>query len=96
MAELRLEAAGPGRVRLAGALTHETVPALLERGLPAAGEGLTVDLAGLDRVDSAGLALLIEWLRRARGTLRYEGAPQPLRALARVGGVAGLLGLAGP
>ncbi|MCW8983134.1 MAG: STAS domain-containing protein, partial [Gammaproteobacteria bacterium] len=35
------------------------------------GGDLTIDLGGVSRGDSAGLALLIHWVRELRGTGRY-------------------------
>jgi phospholipid transport system transporter-binding protein len=44
-----------------------------------------IDMAGVTRADSAGLALLIAW-RAARSptVVTYENVPQSLRALARL------------
>jgi phospholipid transport system transporter-binding protein len=45
------------------------------------------DLAGIMRADSAGVALLLEWRRRAREAglkLRYVNVPSQLQAIARV------------
>jgi phospholipid transport system transporter-binding protein len=89
----RLQADGAGRFRLSGAATMGTVAALRAEGLQAfaASSGdITVDLAGLTRVDSAGLALLIDWLAWARTTsraLRFAALPESLRALARLSDV---------
>lgn len=99
MSEVRLESAGDGRYRLAGDLSFETVPALYRRGLPplAAGRDLTLDLSAVGRADSAGLALLVEWLRQARAAgarLRLADPPRQLAALIRVAGLAGAFGLA--
>jgi phospholipid transport system transporter-binding protein len=55
---------------------------------------LSFDLEGITRTDSAGTALLIEWLRAAEQSgkrLRYARPPENLRAMARVAGVEGLL-----
>jgi len=57
-------------------------------------EGLRVDLRGVRRVDSAGLALLIEWLRRMRGEQRevqFMNFPDRLEGLAQVSGVGEIL-----
>lgn len=64
-------------------LTLPHLPPLLARADQlAAGE--VVDLSGVQRADSAGLAFLIELARRARrrgGSLRFQGAAPQVRAL---------------
>jgi phospholipid transport system transporter-binding protein len=77
---------------VSGALTFDTVPALYQSSAAwFAGEGeLTLDLAGVSRCDSAGLALLIEWLRRARHAdrpLRFANLPAQVQTLIRVNGL---------
>lgn len=92
MSEPRLEAGEPGLFRLSGELTFDTVPELLKEGarLLASAAELRIDLSGVRRADSAGLALLAEWLREAgqrRLTLRYLNVPAQLHNLARVSGL---------
>lgn len=90
-------AATPGIYRLQAPLQFASVPRLRRAGLKlvlAAAGDLTVDLAGVPAVDSAGLALLIDWLAVARAAhkrLRYVRAPQALVALARLSDVESLL-----
>ncbi len=72
-----------------GALTFDTVPGLwqqtadwLKGQVP-----LTIDLAEVGLIDSAGLALLLGWQGRAQVaglTLRYQNLPQRLLALASI------------
>jgi phospholipid transport system transporter-binding protein len=55
-----------------------------------------VELGGVDSVDSAGLALLLEWQAQAvkRGArLAYQGAPAELLRLAALAEASELLGL---
>ena len=55
--------------------------------LPASHDSLAVDLSGIRRGDSAGLAALVEWRAEAlrRGVhLRFTGAGDDLHALARL------------
>jgi phospholipid transport system transporter-binding protein len=91
------QAGGDGQVRVAGDLTFSSVAALLaesRRALPGNGT-VTVDLSGVAGVDSAGLALLIEWLRESRANgreLHFTGLPERLRAIAGLAGVEDLLG----
>jgi phospholipid transport system transporter-binding protein len=86
-----------GVYRLEGPLTLVTVPALRPQGidaLRAAPAGLTFELSQLPRIDSAGLALLIDWLAVAHaggGTLRFARAPETLLALARLSEVEPLI-----
>lgn len=95
MSGAQLVEAGDGSLRVTGPLRFATVSALVD-ALPARRAALRVDLAAVDAVDSAGLALLVEWQRRAQvaGTrLELAHAPAQLRRLAELGGVATLLGL---
>ena len=92
-----LVADGAGRFRLSGAAIVPTVTLLRATGLRAfaasAGE-IVVDLSAISRVDSAGLALLIDWLAWARAVgreLRFVAPPAALLALARLSDVEALL-----
>jgi len=82
---------GEGRYEISGELTFSTVP---DVGRTALGEiadtPVQVDLAGITRVDSAGIALLIELIRRVRkrgGDISLTHAPPQLMAIARVSGL---------
>ncbi|AMN47604.1 hypothetical protein ACG33_10940 [Steroidobacter denitrificans] len=94
--QARLESLGEGRFRLEGVLDATTVVRLLDQGneqfarLPDA----QIDLSGVTATDSAGLALLIEWLRGARErgqVMRFGQLPEQLQALARISEVESLL-----
>lgn len=84
---------------VAGELSFATVPPLLADSGPALERtqgALRVDLGAVERVDSAGLALLIEWLRLARAAgreLRYIGVSDRVRSIIRVNGLSEALGL---
>lgn len=88
-----IHADGAGRFRLSGAATMNTVAALRSEGLRAFGASsgdINVDLSALTRIDSAGLALLIDWLAWARSasrSLRFAALPESLRSLARLSDV---------
>lgn len=74
---------------ISGALTFETVPDLYKAsGAWFEVEGdLTLDLAQVTNADSAGLALLLEWLRRARAAkrnLRFANIPAQVQSLMRI------------
>jgi phospholipid transport system transporter-binding protein len=84
------------RSRVNGVLHFTTVTALLRAGIEAIGNGraAVIDLSGVSDSDSAGLALLIEWLSVAKSenrSLRYENVPAQLHQLARLSDVEDLL-----
>jgi phospholipid transport system transporter-binding protein len=85
------------RYRLEAPLRFANVSTLRHLGLDligAAGAELTFDLSGVPAADSAGLALLIDWLAQARArskTLHYAQPPEALRALARLSDVEPLI-----
>ena len=96
MSEFQLIEHKHGEYRLVGEITFATVSRALAATAPLFGDGcrLRFDLKDVRRADSAGVALLIEWLRRARqagGTVCYTHLPEPLKAMIRVGGMAELL-----
>lgn len=92
-----LRNAGEGRFALTGALTLATVAALRTQGRQAyagtAGD-IVVDMGGVERTDSGGLALLVDWLAWAKAAgrkLKFTALPEALLALARVSDVEDLL-----
>lgn len=78
-------------MKLDGELTQQRVPELLAQ-LDTLASAAEIDVSGVIRADSAGLALLLEVARR--GTPRLVNAPQQLRTLARFFGVEAALRLA--
>lgn len=88
-ASFGIAAAGQDRLLARGELSFATAGQALRDGLallPSAGR-CTIDLAGITAADSAGLAVLIEWLSVAneRGSaLAFEAVPAQLRAIARI------------
>lgn len=91
-----LEAQGDGRFALTGDLVFGNAARALEAGDLAFGgrPDVVVDLAGVGRVDSAGLALLLEWAAAARaagGAVRYRNLPAAAAALAGISDVSELL-----
>jgi phospholipid transport system transporter-binding protein len=84
---------------LSGALSFASVGDALDKLREAARAGsgpLELDLSGVTRVDSAGLALLLELARAARAAgreLKLTGAPGQLRRLAGFFGLSPLLAL---
>lgn len=95
-----MEALGGGRFRVTGILDAATVVELLEQSLERfKGEPhICVDLGGVAEGDSAGLALLIEWLRIARQRdqrIQFTNVPAQINALARISEVEDLLAASG-
>jgi phospholipid transport system transporter-binding protein len=92
----RLAAEGEGRFALSGDVGFEDAARLLAEGDAAFGAlgRAEVDLAGVGRVDSAGLALLLEWSLAARAAgraLAYRNVPPAVASLAGISDVAELL-----
>jgi phospholipid transport system transporter-binding protein len=91
--------AGPtGALRAQGALTFANARRARQLGRAALGgpaPGVAeLDCAGISAADSAGLAVLIDWLGYARQTqraLRYCALPPGIMALARISEVEELL-----
>lgn len=84
----RLETTGEGSFRLSGELSFKSVPAIWRRGLEAfiSAPKIEIDLQGIKRSDSAGLALLIEWQRlamKANKSVSYLNMPAQMLAIAR-------------
>jgi phospholipid transport system transporter-binding protein len=92
----KLDALGGGRFRVSGVLDASTAGEVLRQSEERFGETgpLHVDLGGVGDSDSAGLALLIEWVRCARKRqrdIRFENVPAQINALAKISEVEDLL-----
>ena len=92
----KLESLGAGRFRVSGVLDASTAREVLEQSESRFEQfkELDVDLGGVGESDSAGLALLIEWLRLARQgekTIRFANVPAQIEALARISEVEDLI-----
>jgi ABC-type transporter Mla MlaB component len=84
-----------GRWVLAGPLTISDVAGVLAAsvGVPLPQTG-RIDLKDVDPVDSAGVALLLEWKRRAaveQKSLTFENVTPSMASLAELYGVADML-----
>jgi len=84
-----------GSTEISGDLTLKTMPEWLAKAdtLGAAGR---LELSGISRADSSGLALLLELNRRARArgaALEFVGAPSQLRTMATFFGLDAVLKL---
>lgn len=98
MSDAQLQRLASGRYRLRGVLDFDSVPGLSARGpeLFDEAETVEVDLAEVARADSAGVALLVEWMQQARrrgGEIRYLNIPSQMLAIARVSGLDHILPL---
>jgi len=93
----RIAPAGPGRLAVTGELDFETASEALRSGSAALDDRVrawTIDLGGVTAGDSAGVAVLVEWLSvaLARGaTLRYESVPAQMISIARISGLEDVL-----
>jgi phospholipid transport system transporter-binding protein len=77
------------RLVIEGELDFTTVVQLREAAQPLLGGGadVRVDLQGITRSDSAGLALLVEWMRAAQRLgkpIQFLNIPPQMLAIARV------------
>ena len=96
--EASIAYAGEGVYQVSGALVFTSVPVLLRtsRSLYGQNPPRVLDLAGVARADSAGLALLIEWARDGRRRdqrPRFVGVPAQLMQMAKVSGLEAVLEL---
>ncbi|MEE8481826.1 MAG: STAS domain-containing protein [Acidiferrobacterales bacterium] len=86
-----------GGFQVKGALTFATVPALIEKidvNTISAESAVVVDLSGVTHSDSAGLALLLQWLSNARmagGDLRFINIPDQVKQFININGLAEIL-----
>lgn len=85
------------RLRVSGRLTMDAIGASFSEAMqPLEGKAWTVDLAQVEAADSAGVSLLLGWLRNAQrheAKLTFVNVPENLRSLADLYGVAGALSL---
>lgn len=88
MSDFELSDLGDGRFALTGEMSFETA----ERILHASEEPfeqhtrIEVDLSGVQKSDSAGLALLLEWITWANHTVReihFTNTPERILAIAK-------------
>lgn len=90
------DATGPGRFRVGGELSFATAAAALARSRTLFRDHAVIelDLSGVTRGDSAGLALLLEWVTWARANareLQFHHLPEQLLAIAQISEVDDML-----
>jgi phospholipid transport system transporter-binding protein len=95
----RLEVRGNGHFAVEGELSFATVPGLWDQSrrlFANAPKSMNIDLAAVERADSAGLALLVAWTRQGRidaKSIRLINAPGQIMALAEANKLTHLLPL---
>ena len=97
-AEVELVDLGAGRVQVRGVLTFATARRARAEGIrmitAGAGTSLEMDCSAVTHSDSAGLAVLLDWLvlaRRHGQALRLTNLPTPIRAVAQISDVEAIL-----
>jgi phospholipid transport system transporter-binding protein len=99
VSEAALKRVDVGRYRVEGKLVFTTASALLAASdaLFASEPPREIDLSGVTASDSAGLALLIEWMgvSQQSGTVHFTGTPAQLNALAKISDLDKVLSLNG-
>jgi phospholipid transport system transporter-binding protein len=111
MNEARIEVAADGSIAIIGELNHQNVPVLLKKSISIIfnndrdrssnqssdqSRDLAIDLNAVSRSDSAGVALLIEWMRQAKKnskTIRFNNIPEQMHEIAMVSGVDKMLAI---
>ena len=96
MSDFTLKDLGDGRFSLSGRMTFDTAGDILQKSedLFEPHTLLEIDLSGITHTDSAGLALLLEWINWARHyvrEIRFENVPEQILAIARISEVSDLL-----
>lgn len=97
MSRARLDSLGAGHFRVSGVLDAGTAANVLEQSEARFEQApqIEVDLGGVGEADSAGLALLIEWLRMGKQVgkpVHFSNVPAQIEALARISEVEDLIG----
>ncbi len=97
----RLEKTASGHYQLSGELSFESVPELWQQNKNVLFEDdnkqLEINLVTLERSDSSGLAILVEWFREAEKQNKkiiFLNVPQQMYDIAKVSGLDEILPLA--
>ncbi len=96
MPAFALERVADDRLRASGQLDFSTAAQAMKVGVEAIGPigDQVVDLSGVTEGDSAGVAVLVEWIAVAAAAgigLRYENVPAQMLAIARISDLEDLL-----
>jgi len=89
MSKFELKDLGEGKFALSGRMTFDTAADILHDSEPLFEEHtlIEVDLSGVTESDSAGLALLLEWITWANHTvreIRFTAMPAIIESIAKV------------
>lgn len=90
MNQATLEPCGDGRFRIDGDLDCNTVKQLLDSDDKLFSQNqrrIEIDLSAVGRTTSAGLVLMLEWLRQAQArnfTIRFSHIPAQMFSMAKV------------
>jgi len=95
---ISVELIGENSLRVSGELSFKTVPAFVasNKNIFGNGHSLDVDLSNVNRADSAGVALLIEWQRQAKErkqSICFINIPSQMLSIVRLSGADDLLSL---
>lgn len=87
LSDYELSELGDGRYALRGDVSFRTAESILRASdrMFSGKTSLEIDLADVSRTDSAGLALLLEWMRvtaLAGGEVRFTNIPEKIQAIA--------------
>jgi phospholipid transport system transporter-binding protein len=99
MSENGITARDNGVFEVTGQVTFQSVPQFLahtDKWLHGGTGKVTIDMHGVTLADSAGLALLIEWLQLSRSAKReivFTNMPDQMRDLIRVNGLTQVFGI---
>ena len=93
---LSIEERDDGSVALSGPLTAATVPEVWEAGQALLGKtsDILLDLGGVSRCDSAGVALVVNWIAAGRssgGAVSVRDVPEQMRAILEVSDLSELI-----
>jgi phospholipid transport system transporter-binding protein len=91
MSKLTLTEQSPGYFTVKGKLTFASIDKQIVKSFNFLKgiDSICIDLAKVEASDSAGLALMIEWIRLSRMNrvrLRFKNIPEQLLALAKLSG----------
>ena len=96
MSDFELADLGEGRFALSGDMSFQTAEQILrasERSF-AQQTNIEVDMSGVRETDSAGLALLLEWIRKSchsEESICFTGIPEKILAIAETAEIGDLL-----
>lgn len=88
-----------GVVEVSGRMTFQTVPDFIARSgalMNSERGAVTLDFGKVELIDSAGVALMLEWMAQARAhqrELRFTNLPDQVRHLIGVSGLGEAFGL---